>query len=236
MARPSKKATIILISAATIIALGATAAIAGPVFYRDVIAGPAYDAPTAELDARAPSTLDEDTLAGDWTVADGSYAGYRVDEVLNGVDVTVTGRTEDVTGTVTTSDTAVTAATITVDVASIATDSSQRDAYFRDSALRVSEHPTATFELTSPIEAPSGADVDAESTVTASGVLTLAGVSQDVTVDVTAAADGNTIRIAGQIPVTFADFGVQAPSLGFVKVEDSGLVEFLVVLEQGPRG
>ncbi len=29
-----------------------------------------------------------------------------------------------------------------------------------------------------------------------------------------------------QIPITFADFGVEAPSLGFVKVEPQGFVEF----------
>nr|WP_245542796.1 hypothetical protein [Pseudoclavibacter soli] len=37
---------------------------------------------------------------------------------------------------------------------------------------------------------------------------------------------------AGSIPITFADFGVTAPSLGFVSVEDHGEVEFLLNLAQ----
>jgi hypothetical protein len=37
-------------------------------------------------------------------------------------------------------------------------------------------------------------------------------------------ADGG--QIVGSIPITFQDFGVQAPSLGFVTVEDHGSVEF----------
>ncbi|WP_293768828.1 hypothetical protein [uncultured Corynebacterium sp.] len=40
-------------------------------------------------------------LNGEWTVAaDGqSYAGYRVDEVLNGADVTINGQTQHVDAT-----------------------------------------------------------------------------------------------------------------------------------------
>lgn len=232
MARLSRKTTIIIAAAAAVVALGAAAAIAGPAIYRDLISAPAADAPAASGESLNPSTIDEDALAGEWEVSAGSFAGYRVDEVLNGTDVTVTGRTDEVSGTVTTTDSAVTAATVTVDVASIATDSPSRDSYFRDTALRVSEHPTATFELTSPIESPEGASVDEPQAVSATGILTLAGVGNEVTVDITTAADGDTIRIAGSIPITFADFGVQAPSLGFVKVENTGFVEFLLILAQ----
>jgi polyisoprenoid-binding protein YceI len=235
----STRAKILLIGGILALVLVIVAVVAGPAIYRDLIVGPADETPTAELqdsEELEPSTLDEEALAGTWAVSDGSYAGYRVDEVLNGTDVTVTGRTHDVTGTVTSTAAEVTAATITVDVASIATDSSSRDAYFRDNALRVSENPTATFELTSPIAAPDGASVDDPQTVEATGTLTLAGVSRDVSVELVAAVSGDTVRIAGQIPVTFSDFGVEAPSLGFVQVEPTGFVEFLVVLEQSSRG
>lgn len=234
MSRLSTRAKV-LIGVVVLLVLGATAAIAGPIIYRDVIAGPADDAPTTALqddETLEPSTLDENALAGEWTVTNGSFAGYRVDEVLNGTEVTVTGRTEQVTGAVTASETEVTSATITVDVASIATDSSNRDAYFRDQALRVSEHPTATFELTSPIPAPSGTSIDTPQTVTATGILTLAGVSSEVSAELTVAVSGDTVRIAGQVPIAFADYGVEAPTLGFVQVEPTGFVEFLIVLAQ----
>ncbi|MCW4384235.1 YceI family protein [Salinibacterium sp. SYSU T00001] len=225
----------LLIIGGIIVVLGIVAALAGPIVYRDLIAGPAADEPTAELQeagALEPSTLEEGELAGTWTVTSGSYAGYRVDEVLNGTDVTVTGRTEQVSGTVETSEMTVTAATITVDVASITTDSSNRDEYFRNRALLVEQYPTATFELAGPIAAPEGASVDEPQTVAATGILTMAGVSRDVTVELVAAVSGSTVQVAGQIPVTFADYGVEAPNLGFVQVEPSGFVEFLVVFEK----
>lgn len=224
-----------IIAAVIVLVLGATAAIAGPIFYRDVIVGPAAQAPSEELGELETSTLDEAQLAGDWTVAEGSYAGYRVDEVLNGTDVTVTGRTQQLSGTVTTTDTAVVSAMIEVDVASIATDSGSRDDYFRG-VLLVDEHPTATFELTSPIEPAEEPSTETPQTVTATGVLTIAGVSRDVTAEISAAATGGVVRIAGQIPVTFADFGVEAPNLGFVQVEPTGFVEFLIDLEPVDRG
>lgn len=230
----SKRSIGFIVGGAVVVVLGITAAVAGPAIYRDLIVGPADDAPSLDVDSLAPGTIDENALAGEWTVTDGSFAGYRVDEVLNGTDVTVTGRTNDVTGTVTTTDSEVTEATITVDVASISTDSGSRDSYFRDTAMRVSENPTATFVLTSPISGD-GASLDESATVTGTGVLTLAGVSNEVTVEMTAAVDGATIRIAGQIPITFSDYGVTAPSLGFVQVEDTGFVEFLVVLTPGAR-
>lgn len=234
-----KKSQKILIGVgAGVIALGVAAAIAGPMIYRDVIAAPAADTPsltasestetTDSSDEAATGALDATTLAGAWSVSDGSEAGYRVDEVLNGTDVTVTGRTDDVTGTFTIGDTGLTldAAELTVDVASIATDSDNRDEYFRSQAMNVSEFPTATFTLTDPVtldNAPASGEVVKTQ---ATGELTLAGKTQTVTAEIELKSDGTTAEIAGSIPITFADFGVEAPSLGFVSVEDSGSVEF----------
>ncbi len=177
--------------------------------------------------SRAPSTLDAADLAGEWTVGGDSEAGYRVHEVLNGSDVTVTGRTDSVSGSATVDGTSVTAATITVQVADIATDSAQRDSYFRDSALDVQAFPEATFTLTGPIAdaVPSGS---ATTTVDAQGELTLHGVTRPVTATLQFGLDGDGVAVSGSVPITFSDFGVQAPDLGFVKVDDAGEVEFLV--------
>ena len=38
------------------------------------------------------------------------------------------------------------------------------------------------------------------------------------------------VDVSGSIPVAFADYGIQAPHLGFVRVEDQGAVEFLLHL------
>jgi polyisoprenoid-binding protein YceI len=222
-----KKTGIVLgVAAVVVVGLGVTAAVGGPAFYRDVIVGEPEAAPTVSVTPGA-TTIDTSDLSGAWTVGDGSTAGYRVDEVLNGTDVTVVGTTDQVTGTVTVEGDSVTAATIDVDVASIATDSGNRDGYFRDDAMEASTYPTATFVLTQPIDAGVPADGDVE-TVEATGDLTMHGVTQSVTVSLQAALSGDGVQISGSVPVTFSDYGVEAPSFGFVQVEDSGTVEFLV--------
>lgn len=176
-----------------------------------------------ETDEAEPAGLD-----GDWTVGEGSYAGYRVDEVLNGQDVTVTGRTEDVTGSATIADGALTTGTIEVDLTTVATDETSRDAYFRSEALNTSEFPTATFELTGPVEVVAdGSDLELV------GDLTLHGVTQQVTVTAQAGPSGDGLQVVGSAPITFADFDVQAPDLGFVVVEDAGSIEFSLELVAG---
>jgi polyisoprenoid-binding protein YceI len=178
----------------------------------------------------AGEPLDPAKLVGGWSVAQGSEAGYRVNEVLNGTDVTVTGRTEDVSGSFTIEGIGLTlqSATLTVDVASITTDSAQRDSYFRNQALRVSDHPTATFTLTEPVVLDAAPKSGSVLTAEAGGELTIAGETQPVTASVEVRSDGTTAEIAGSIPITFEDFGVEAPNLGFVSVEDAGFVEFQI--------
>lgn len=244
-----RRTKIAAITAVCLVAVGTTAAFAGPVIYRDFFAPPPADVPTLTIDdsdlggatdggagessgGDAATSADPADFSGDWVIADGSQAGYRVDEVLNGTDVTVTGRTSDVSGTVTVDGLTVTAATIEIDVASIATDSGSRDAYFRDQALRVSEHPTAVFELAESITADNAPEpgVPVEHEIT--GDLTIAGVTQSVDFSAQLRLDDGAVRIAGQVPIVFADYGVQAPSLGFVKVESEGFVEFDLVFQQ----
>jgi polyisoprenoid-binding protein YceI len=222
-----RKRTIVTISIiAGVVLLGGTAAVAGPIIYRDVIVGEADAAPSVTAAPTPDAATDVADLTGSWTVTDGSFAGYRVDEVLNNTDVTVTGRTEQVTGTLEVDGLTLTAAEFTVDVASIATDSANRDDYFRGTALRASEFPTATFVLTGPVTAAETPTVGAVQHLTATGDLTIAGVTKSVTVELDAVLNGTDGQVAGSIPVTFADFGVEAPNLGFVSVEPEGFVEF----------
>ncbi|MFD4421697.1 YceI family protein [Agromyces sp. NPDC058484] len=231
-----RKRTVIIVSIiAGVVLLGGVAAVAGPIVYRDLIVGEAEAVPTVTAAPRASAgasarALDPTELTGAWTVAEGSFAGYRVDEVLNGTDVTVVGRTEQVTGSLEVDDLTLTTAEFTVDVASITTDSSSRDAYFRDNALRVSQYPTATFALTGPITAASAPVVGEVQSLTATGELTIAEVTRDVAVDLEAVLNDDDGQVAGSIPITFADFGVEAPSLGFVLVEPDGFVEFSLVI------
>jgi polyisoprenoid-binding protein YceI len=166
---------------------------------------------------------------GTWTATDASEVGYRVEEILFGVDTTAVGRTNQVTGSLTIDGTQVTAVEFEVDVASIASDESRRDSQFRGRIMSADEFPTATFVLTEPIELgtePSdGVEVDA----TATGELTLRGSTQPVTFDVVAKQENGLIGVQGSIPVLFADYGIANPSFGGITTEDNGLVEFILV-------
>ena len=224
--RKRRKAVIWISVIAAVVVIGVVAAIVGTNLYTSSENAKASAAPSVAA-SRAPSTIDDSDLSGEWTVGGDSEAGYRVHEVLNGSDVTVTGRTDSVTGSATVDGTSITKATVTVQVADIATDSDQRDSYFRDSAMDTSAFPTATFELAEPIAdaVPSGSGT---TKVEASGNLTLHGVTKAVTATLEVGLNGDGVDISGSIPITFSDYDVQAPSLGFVKVDDAGAVEFLV--------
>lgn len=230
------KTSHIVIAASGALATIAIAVIAGPVIYRDFIAAPAAELPALGADESIMAggePLDTEQLVGEWQVGRGSQVGYRVNEVLNGTDVTVTGRTEEITGTLSIaapehSDEGfvLEAAEFTVDVASIATDSANRDSYFRDQAINAGEHPTATFTLTEPVafdHTPTAGDVEQ---IEATGTLLIAGTTRDVVLGAAVRSDGKTAEIAGSIPITFTDFGVDPPDFNFVKVEPEGFIEF----------
>ncbi|SFE06010.1 YceI family protein [Blastococcus tunisiensis] len=181
------------------------------------------DAPPAATVQAQPSGAELSSgTDGSWTVSDGSTAGYRVDEVLNGADVTVAGTTGQVSGSVVVEGGALESAEVVVDVASVPTDSARRDAYFRDSIMDVGTHPTATFTVTGPVQLPelSGTPV----TVPVTGELTLAGETRAVQVDLSVVRTPEGVDVSGSIPVVFTDFAIEPPNLGFVRVDDQGTV------------
>lgn len=167
---------------------------------------------------------------GTWTVGNGSQAGYRVNEVLNGQGVAVAGRTDKVTGSATVADGKLTAASIVVEAGTIATDNSGRDNYFRFTVISAGKYPQATFTLGSPMTLPEIGGTPVE--VKVPGTLALAGAKRSVTADLHVVRDGDRIAAAGSIPIAVKDFGIDPPNLGFVKVEDQATVEFRVNLAQ----
>ena len=172
-------------------------------------------------------------VAGTWTVGSGSIVGYRVNEVLLGQSATAVGRTTSVTGHLTIAGTTVTAAAFSVPMATVHSDKSQRDEQFDGRIMDVSQYPTATFALTSPIDlAPLPADGVIRD-YTAHGTLTLHGTTRPVTFTLTAERKGSQIEVSGDIPVLFADYNIQNPSFaGFVTTQDHGLLEFLLVFSK----
>lgn len=169
-------------------------------------------------------------LDGDWTVSGGSEAGYRVDEVLNGQDVTVVGRTSQVTGTITVADGDLTSATVEVTTAAIETDESARDNQFQG-ILRTTQFPTATFATTETVDIAAVADGETV-TVEVPGTMEIMGTTNQVTAEVEVRLTEAGADLAASIPVSFDDYGVEAPDLGFVRVEDSGTVEAELHLSQ----
>ncbi|MCB2175507.1 MAG: YceI family protein [Actinomycetales bacterium] len=182
--------------------------------------------PAAEsvVDPTAPFVLN-----GRWLVANGSQAGYRIGEVLSGESVEVVGRTDKVTGLATVSGGLLASAQVVVDAGSITTDQSARDVYFRR-ALDTSTYPQATFELTQPVDVSALDTATDPVIVSAPGKLTIGRSTIDVTAELSVQRVGDRIEVAGKLPVVLADLDLTAPDLGFVTVDPSGSVEFLLLL------
>lgn len=167
-------------------------------------------------------------VEGTWTVTAGSQAGYRVKETLFGQGTEAVGRTDKVTGSIVIAGTTVSSGSFTVDLTTVSSDRTQRDGQFRGRIMDTSTYPTAMFALTQPIDLATTGDAPAAAKAT--GELTLHGVTKTVTVAPQAQRTGSTIKVAGSIPVTFADYGISNPSGGPAQVGDTGEVEFLLVL------
>ena len=172
----------------------------------------------------------ENDTASSWTIDAGSSVGYRVAEVLFGVNTEGVGRTDTVTGGITIVDQTLTEASFEVDVASITSDDGRRDNQFRGRIMDAATFPTANFALTEPVAL--GVDIVDEATVDIDiiGSLTLRGVTREVTASVTARVASGRIGILGSIPVVFTDFDIVDPSIPGITVEPDGLVEFVLVL------
>ena len=168
------------------------------------------------------------TIAGDWTVKSDSAVQYRVPEVLFGQSTTAVGKTTAITGDMTISGTTVQSASFTADLTKVTSDQTNRDNQFQGRIMDTANFPNATFKLTTPIDLGSVPANGQQVTVKATGDLTLRGKTKSVTFDIVAQRNGAAIETNGTIPVTFADYGIPAPSFGPAEVGDSGELVFLV--------
>ena len=168
-----------------------------------------------------------------YTLTSASQAGYRVVEVLFGQDTEGVGRTNAMTGSLTLDAAAVTAAEFTVDMTSLKSDQSNRDRKFKGEIMETSTFPTATFVITSSIELGSVPADGVGIKASATGDLTLHGVTKSVTLEVTAKQTADSIAVAGSTDVKFSDYSIKNPSNGAVTTQDHGLIEFLLVFAKG---
>jgi len=225
--------------------LGAAVALAvlvvgGTWLYIHVIEGPAPaplslrsgSSPSPGVSSAGPSTAPSAAsaaLAGQWRVASGSVVGYRVQEVLAGQDNTAVGRTSVISGRMTISGTTVTAASFTVQMATVRSDQSQRDAQFDGRIMDTASYPTGTLVLTTPIDLGALPSNSAIRSYQATAKLTLHGHTRTVSFSMQGERTATGIEVSGSIPIVFADYGIANPSFsGFVTTQDHGLLEFLV--------
>ncbi len=188
--------------------------------------------PTAESPSTSDASSSDTDFDGDWVPTTASEFGYRVEEVLAGVNTTAVGRSNEIEGLLTIDGSTATVVDITVQIENITSDDSRRDGQFSGRIMNAAEFPTAEFRITEPIDfgqIPAG---DEQVTATATGELTLRGVTNPVTFEVTAQTTDGRIGVLGSIPVLFEDYGIDNPSFGVVATEDNGLVEFVLVFER----
>ncbi len=150
----TKRRRRLIAGAIGVVVLIVLAAVLGPYIYIHFIEGPApakLELPKSSTSSTASpskgSASPSSSLDGNWNVGAGSMAGYRVQEVLVGQNATAVGRTSKIWGSLAIAGSTVTKGTFTVDMASVVSDQSERNARFDGSIMDVSQYPTATLTL-----------------------------------------------------------------------------------------
>jgi polyisoprenoid-binding protein YceI len=171
-------------------------------------------------------------LAGRWTIASGSQAGYRVREKLAFLPAQsdAVGRTSAITGTATFTESngAVTVASASFNVAvnTLKSDKAMRDEKIRTIGLESDRYPTATFVLSSPLKLPASARDGHVAHVSATGVFDIHGTSKHETIPLEMTLSASTIDAVGSLTFPWDEFGMTAPSIGgFVNVTEKATME-----------
>jgi polyisoprenoid-binding protein YceI len=203
------------------------------------------DTSAAELALQSDTSLSAsrpvEDLTGAWEVVPGrgeeaTIAGYRVKEKLVGgvAKTSATGRTTTVEGSVNVAGSKVAAAHVIVDMTTLKSDKSGRDAVLETLGIETTKFPTATFTLTEPLVLPK-ITPGKRTTVRAHGKLTLHGVTKSVSVPVNLKVTKANVVVQAALPITMADYAIKPPSIaGIVSVDDHGSLEILISLAKTP--
>jgi polyisoprenoid-binding protein YceI len=205
----------------------------GPFVFLHLIEGPAPRPLSLSTPKGSPTSSSGSTVpiaSGVYQVATNSVVEYRVAEILFGQSATAVGKTSTISGSMTLGDATVTAAKFTVPLATVKSNESLRDIQFRGRIMDVAEYPDAVFTLTAPISLVTLPAVGAVINATATGNLSMHGVTRSVTFAIHAEYTGTEIEVSGSIPITFADWDIQNPSGGPAQVGSSGAMDFLLYL------
>ena len=171
-------------------------------------------------------TVDTDTGTFSFKEATATFAGFRVEEELAQIGAaTAVGRSPAVSGAVTIDRTTITEAEIEVDLTAIVSDESRRERAIRE-ALNTGRHPTATFVLTEPLDFGQVPSEGETAAATATGDMTINGVTRTIEIPLQARVAGESILIVGSAGVVFSDFDVDTPTAPMVlSVADEGTIE-----------
>jgi polyisoprenoid-binding protein YceI len=191
----------------------------------------------APLPSGSSATVGPGGLDGTWTIdtsigsfADftSSFAGYRVNETFTDQKANeAVGRTPNVSGSLTLAGTTISAVDVTVDMTTLQSDDDRRDGQLRRQSIETDRFPTSTFRLTSPIELGAVPADGSSISATATGELTLHGVTKTVEVPIEASVSGGVVTVIGQIEILFADYDIDRPTSFLVlSIEDHGIMEF----------
>jgi polyisoprenoid-binding protein YceI len=225
------------------IAVVVVLAVGGPFVYIHVIEGPApsklalpgsTSGSSGSSGSAGSAGATSASVSGTWRVGPGSVVGYRVQEVLIGQNATAVGRTTKVSGTVTIEGTTATAATVTVDMASVKSDQSERNAQFDGRIMDVAMYPTAALHLTKPLSLGTVPAPGHRASYTGTGTLTMHGVTRTIPLPLSAERTGTGIDVLAEIPIIFAGWNIANPSTGgFVTTSSDGTLEVLLHLTRG---
>lgn len=196
--------------------------------------------PTATTAADGTGAVPTGSVAGLWTVASGSEAGYRVQEKLAALPASsqAVGRTPALTGQVRIEESGgtflATDARFEADLTQLKSDDSRRDNRIRSQGLESERFPKASFVAAEPVAVPGLPPAGQPAKVSAVGDLTLHGVTKRVTIPIEGQMLGDTIELVGSLAFPMSDFGIDPPNIAnFVTVESQATLEFKLVLRRG---
>lgn len=196
---------------------------------------------SAPSTVQQPDTISAETLVSESQIfvinAEKSEAKFEINEVLVGKPFRVVGTTKDVSGQInvnTVNPTASSVGTITINARTLKTDSTMRDGAIGRRILNSEQNEFITFTPKTSTGLPTSFEVGKEYSFETTGILTVSGVSKDVTFTVTARATSESeISGAAKATIKYADFGLVIPKVKMVaSVEDNVDLTFTFVAEK----
>lgn len=210
--------------------------VAGPWFYtslfRDDPLNPFNE--TSISNDGITATTGEIEIAGEWKLVSDSQVGYRIKERIALKTFVTVGRSSEVTGSLKILDSQITQTNFEVDMKTFQSDSGGRDAQFNGRIMDTEKYPTANFVLTEPIilvdKPRNGLTVNN----TATGNLTLRGITREVTLSLSSTLENSVITVIGQILIQFDEWKIPNPSvpLVFIYTDPNCILEFSLKFEK----